>query len=839
LPDSPDPVSSIDPSDSGISLEENTELRRFEVGPFRFHDRDLYDRHLMFDNVVDPSRAHARQRFEALAHSVRDVLMQRWVLTKQTQEARKAKEVCYLSMEFLIGRALTNNVLNMGLEGFVRKDLEADGQDWHALAEQEPDSALGNGGLGRLAACFIDSLATLEYPAIGYGLRYEYGSFRQGIQNGWQIEQPDNWLRHADPWEVARPHQCASVQFDTSFVLQRGNMVPVPGSAMRLIGIPYDRPVVGFGGKTVNTLRLWGAAAPDSFDLRTFSDGDFFGAISDRVMAEALTRVLYPNDSRPHGRSLRFMQECFLVFCSLDDIVQRFLRRGNQWAALPDKVAIQLNDTHPALAVAELMRILLDRAGLSWEQAWDITVRTLAYTNHTLLPEALEKWPVEIFEMLLPRHLQIIYEINARFLAEVRGRCGDDGARLERMSLIEERPVRSVRMAHLAIVGSHSTNGVSELHSELVRTRLVPDFAAYFPERFNNKTNGVTPRRWLMHANPGLSALITSGLGDGWIVDLERLEGLKALAEDAAFRDAFLDTKRKAKVRFAQWLVQAGGPSVDPDSIFDCQIKRIHEYKRQLLNVLHIIVRYQRLLADPGLEIPPRTFFFAGKAAPSYHLAKLVIKLIHCLAERIAAEPRVRDRIKVVFLPDYNVSLAERLIPAADVSEQISTAGFEASGTGNMKFMMNGALTVGTRDGATVEMARQTGEENFFLFGLTAAEVAGSRDWYKPMWHYWNELEVRQALDLLFSRDFSPGEPGIFEPIRGRLLGQGDYYMHLADLASYARAQERVSDVYRDRQAWARKALLNVAASGHFSTDRTIREYAREIWQVEPTSVPV
>jgi starch phosphorylase len=608
---------------------------------------------------------------------------------------------------------------------------------------------------------------------------------------------------------------------------------------MRLIGVPFDRPVVGFGGKTVNTLRLWEATAKDSFDLRMFSDGDFVGAINDRVIAEAITRVLYPNDSRPQGRALRFMQECFLVCCSLDDIIQRFLARGNKWPSLPDKVAIQLNDTHPALAVAELMRILIDRAGLPWEQAWDLTTRTLAYTNHTLLPEALEKWPVDLFEALLPRHLQIIYEINARFLADVRGRYGDDGALLERMSLIEERPVRSVRMANLAIVGSHSTNGVSELHSELVRTTLVPDLAAFYPERFNNKTNGVTPRRWLMHANRGLSALITSGIGNGWITDLDRLQGLKALAGDSAFRDAFLEIKRESKVRFAQWLAQGAGPSVDPESIFDCQIKRIHEYKRQLLNALHIIILYQRLLADSSFEMRPRTFFFAGKAAPSYHLAKVVIKLIHCLAARIAAEPRVRDRIKVVFLPDYGVSLAERLIPAADVSEQLSTAGFEASGTGNMKFMMNGALTIGTRDGATLEMARQAGEENLFLFGLTAAEVAGSRGWYKPMWHYWNQLPVRQALDLIFSRTLSPGEPEIFEPLRERLITHGDYFMNLADLVPYAQAQERVDALYRDPQAWAQKVLLNIAASGRFSADRTIREYARDIWQVEPSPVPI
>jgi len=814
------------------------ESQLFEVGPFRFLDPDTYDRHLMFDNAVDRSRAHPRQRFEALSRTLRDLLMQRWVLTHQTQHHANPKQLYYISMEFLIGRALTNNLLNMGVQDFVQQDMQADQQDWRALAEEEPDAGLGNGGLGRLAACFIDSLATLEFPAMGYGLRYDYGIFRQTIDRGWQRERPDNWLRHADPWEVARPHQCATVQFETSFKLRHGQVVPVPGRSMQLIGVPFDRPVVGFGAKSINTLRLWGAGAPDSFNFGEFSEGDFFGAVSERVIAESLTRVLYPDDSRREGRSLRFMQECFLVCCSLADIIQRFRRRGNEWHALPDKVAIQLNDTHPSLAVAELMRILLDQANLSWEEAWDLTVRTLAYTNHTLLPEALEKWPIELFEALLPRHLQIIYEINARFLAEVRGRLGDDGARLERMSLIEEHPVRSVRMAHLAIAGSHSTNGVSEIHSALVRERLVPDFAAFFPERFNNKTNGVTPRRWLLLANPELSALITETIGDEWPHALEQLSGLAPMAEDAGFRAAFRAAKYNAKRRFARWLADSSGIVVDPDTIFDCQIKRIHEYKRQLLNVLHIVLLYQRLRSQPTLAIPPRTFFFAGKAAPAYHLAKLIIKLIHNVAARIEVEPNVRHQIKVVFLPDYNVTLAERLIPAADVSEQISTAGFEASGTSNMKLMMNGALTLGTRDGATIEMAQEAGEENFFLFGLSAEEVAASRAWYQPMWHYWNDPEIRQAIDLLFSDHFSPDEPGIFDPIRHRLLVEGDYYMHLADLQSYARAQEALGALYVEPHAWARKAILNVAASGRFSSDRTIREYARDIWGITPSPVP-
>jgi starch phosphorylase len=823
-------------NDVAPEAEAHPELRRFEHGPFRFREPDLYDRHLMFDSGSDASRASARERFEALARSLRDVLMQRWVLTRKTHEEKNPKQVYYLSMEFLIGRSLGNNILNMGVESFVREDLQSDGQDWRMLAEEEPDAGLGNGGLGRLAACFVDSLATQEIPAIGYGLRYEHGIFRQLIEGGRQLERPDNWLRHPDPWEVARPRRWQRVELATAIRQRRGEMVLVPGQRMTLLGFPFDRPVVGWGGKTINTLRLWSATSPDQFDLGEFNDGDLFGAVSDRVLAESLTRVLYPDDSRPQGRGLRFIQECFLVCCSLGDIVRRFHHRGNGWAALPDKVAIQLNDTHPALAVAELMRILLDHAGLPWDQAWDLTVRTLAYTNHTLLPEALEKWPIALFESLLPRHLQIIYEINARLLAEVRRQGGDDRKAAE-MSLIEETPVRSVRMAHVAIVGSHSTNGVSRLHSELVRTRLVPQFAALFPERFNNKTNGVTPRRWLLAANQPLAGLITEAIGDRWITSLEGLADLRPLAGDAAFRDRFLGAKAAAKERCAHWIADRFGVKIDPQSVFDCQIKRVHEYKRQLLNVLHIVDLYLRLREGTAGDPPPRTFILAGKAAPAYAFAKLVIQLIHHLAAHVDGDPAVAGRIKVLFLPDYGVGMAERLIPAADVSEQISTAGYEASGTSNMKFMMNGALTVGTRDGATVEMAEEAGENNFFLFGLTAAEVAGSRGWYSPMWHYDHQPEVRRAVDFLFGPELARGEPGVFEPIRQHLQGT-DQFMHLADLRPYLETQERVSQCYRDRATWSRKAVLNVAASGRFSSDRTIAEYARDIWRATPCPIP-
>jgi starch phosphorylase len=616
--------------------------------------------------------------------------------------------------------------------------------------------------------------------------------------------------------------------------LENGVVHAVPGNLSHLLGAPYDRPVVGYGGRTINTLRLWQAASPDFFDFGEFSSGDFVGAIVDRVIAETVTRVLYPDDSTVKGQALRFVQEYFLVCCSLADIVARFRQSNAEWQLLPEKVAIQLNDTHPAIAVAELMRILLDEARLGWDEAWDLTVRTLAYTNHTLLPEALEKWPIQFFELVCPRLLEITYEINRRFLADVRQRYPDDEDRMRRMSLIEESPARQVRMANLAIVGTHSTNGVARIHSELLRTRVVADFAGMFPERFNNKTNGVTPRRWLLLANPELARLITEAIGDDWIVDLSQLRKLLPLADDADFRDRVLIAKQACKERFASWIKATTGEAIDANTIFDSQIKRIHEYKRQLLNALHIVVLYNRLRANPALEMPSRTFFFAGKAAPAYRLAKLIIKFINNVGDTIAADPAVRDRIKVVFLPNYNVSLAERLIPASDISEQISTAGYEASGTGNMKFMMNGALTIGTRDGATIEMADEAGEENLFLFGLTADQVAQSRTWYSPRWHYENEPETREALDLIFNDHFSAKERGIFAPLRETLLECGDYYMHLADLTSYAAAQERVGMQYADRDGWARKVIINIASSGWFSSDRTIAEYAAEVWGAEP-----
>jgi len=796
------------------------------------------ERYLLCEKLVDPLSASSRQKFEATSRFIRDLIAHRWVMTRRERGRTDPKRIHYLSMEFLLGRTLRNNLMNLSAEPLVRQAMREQGWNLDALIEEEPDAGLGNGGLGRLAACFIDSLATMQYAAIGYGLRYEYGIFKQSIVNGFQVEQPDNWLFETDPWEIPRQHKVYVVPLNATVELRGAAVRFTRNKPSHLLGIAYDRPVVGYGANCVNTLRLWAAAAPNSFDLGEFSQGDFAGAVLTKVAAESVTRVLYPDDSTEAGRVLRFVQQYFLVSCSLQDICARFFASGlASWPSLPDRVAVQMNDTHPSLCVAELMRILLDQAQMSWDEAWSITQRTLGYTNHTLLPEALEKWPVDLFETIIPRQLEIIYEINRRFLDSVRRRYPGDEARVQRVSLIEESPMRRVRMAHLAVVGSHSTNGVAQIHSDLLRRNVLRDFAELYPERFNNKTNGVTPRRWLQQANPYLSALITQTIGKEWITDLSALRKLLPHAEDAGLRAQFRAAKREAKAAFADWLKTTSHEIVDPDSIFDSQIKRIHEYKRQLLNVLHIVIIYNRLRKNPGDAMMPHTFFFAGKAAPAYTFAKLTIKLISNVAGTINGDAAARGRLKVLFLPDYNVSLAERLIPASDVSEQISTAGFEASGTGNMKFMMNGALTIGTRDGATIEMAEEAGEDNFFLFGLTAQQVEDSAAWYDPHWHYAHDPETKEALDLIFSNHFSRNEPGIFEPIRRALLDNGDHYRHLADLKDYSRAHAELDACYGNPETWSRKAMINVACSGKFSSDRTIREYADQIWDLKPSPV--
>ena len=832
------PISKLTESDSLAKLALQYGL---SAADFATALHALYERHLLFDNGKDPDVTNDREHYEAFARSVRDILTQRWVHTRKTYAQANPKRIYYLSMEFLIGRSLSNNITNLLLDPMLKNVINQKDVNWLALVQKEPDAGLGNGGLGRLAACFLDSLATMQLPAMGYGLRYEYGMFKQTIRDGWQREEPDNWLRHPDPWEVARPYACVKVNLNCSFIIREGALRAIVGHESSLYGMPFDRPIVGYGGKNINTLRLWAAAAPDYFDFQEFSSGDFVGALAETLAAESITRVLYPDDSTSFGQALRFVQEYFLVACSLADIVRRFQHRAhyaNEWNHFPEKVAIQLNDTHPTMAVPELMRILLDDAHLGWDQAWDITQRTFAYTNHTLLPEALEKWPVDWFAMVSPRLLDIIYEINRRFLDDVRAKHPGDEGLVARVSLIEEGPVRKVRMANLAIVGSHSTNGVAAIHSQLLRTTTVKDLAQIFPERFNNKTNGVTPRRWLRLCNPPLARAVSGAIGDAWITDLGQLSRLKPLADDAGFRDDFLKAQSEAKTQFADWLKSTSGVTIDPQSIFDSQVKRIHEYKRQLLNALRIVVLYNRLRENRNLDMPPRTFFFAGKAAPAYHLAKLIIKFINNLAGTIDGDPAVKGRIKVLFLPDYRVSLAERLIPASDVSNQISTAGYEASGTSNMKFMMNGALTIGTRDGATIEMAEAAGEENFFFFGLTAQQVADSRSWYNPQWHYDHEPETRAALDLIFSDYFSRNEHGVFAPLRDTLLTHGDFYMHLADLQSYLAADQHLCNLCSDHQAWARKSILNIAGSGNFSSDRTIAQYNSEIWKAAPCPVP-
>jgi len=812
---------------------------QYDCGPLKLSGSSnaLYERHLLFDNVRASSEIGNRERYEAVARSVRDILSQRWEKTEEVYDRENPKRVYYLSMEFLIGRSLNNNVVNLGLGPLADRFFQRHQLDELALLSEEPDAGLGNGGLGRLAACFLESMATMQLPGMGYGLRYEYGIFKQSIVDGWQREQPDNWLRRPDPWEVARPHLAVPVELGCSFEVRGGSLRAIAGVPSSLLGIPYDRPVVGYGGKTINTLRLWASATPHEFDFQEFSAGDFVGALAERLTAETVTRVLYPDDSTSMGQGLRFVQEYFLVACSLADLVRRFQKSNSNWDDLPTKVAIQLNDTHPSLAVAELMHILLDTAKLDWERSWDLTKRTLAYTNHTLLPEALEKWPVRWFELMLPRHLEIILEIDRRLREEVQTRWPGDNGRIERIAIVEQGN-HLVRMAHLAIAGSHSTNGVAEIHSKLLRNVTVSDLAELYPDRFNNKTNGVTPRRWLLLSNPGLAECISEAIGDRWIANATDLERLRSLADDSGFISAVQTAKRKAKVRFADWLKAQAGVLVDPDTIFDSQVKRIHEYKRQLLNGLRVVALYHRLRQNPSLDMPPRTFFFAGKAAPAYHAAKLIIKFLNNLAATIDRDPLVRGRLRLLFLPDYCVSLAEQLIPASDVSNQISMAGYEASGTSNMKFMMNGALTIGTRDGATIEMAEAAGEENFFLFGLTADQVANSRCWYSPGWHYENEPEIRAVLDLIFSGEFSRNEPAVTDALRNILLVGGDTYMHLADFTSYMDADSNLQSLYRKPEAWSRKAILNIAASGRFSSDRTIAEYARDIWEVAPCPLP-
>ena len=792
--------------------------------------------HLQFSQGKDEHTATALDRFFSLSYAVRDRLMRRWIQTQQAYYQSDAKRVYYLSLEFLMGKALESNLINLNLYDGARDALSGIGLDLADLLGEEPDAGLGNGGLGRLAACFLDSMATLGLPAYGYGIRYEFGIFDQDIRDGWQVERPEEWLRYGNPWEVARPEYEVPVSFygRTEAGHDEDGKYRVRWvDARHVLGTPFDTPIAGYRNGTVNTLRLWRARASSDLDLADFNRGDYLAAVEDKNLSENISKVLYPNDLTVMGKELRLQQQYFFVACSIHDIVTRHLKTHEGLDSLADKVAIQLNDTHPAIAIAELMRVLVDESGLEWDRAWETCRAIFGYTNHTLMPEALERWPVDLFGRVLPRHLEIILEVNRQFLEEQRRRGVDEGA-LARMSLVEEGPVRHVRMANLAVVGSHSVNGVAGLHTELLKTDLFKDFNALWPERFNNKTNGVTPRRWLVQANPELARMITEVIGPGWETDLRELRRLEPLAEDEAFRRRFREVKRANKERLAEIVLRENGITVDPSSIFDVQVKRLHEYKRQLLNVLHIVAQYLRMKADPSYAPVPRTYIFGAKAAPGYAMAKWHIKLINSVADVVNHDIDVRGRIAVVFLRNYSVSLAERVFPAADVSEQISTAGKEASGTGNMKFAMNGALTIGTLDGANVEIREEVGPENFFLFGLTVDQVKELKPHYDPWEFYRRNEELKRVIDAIAGSTFSPAQPRLFQPVVDSLLNGGDPYLCLADFAAYLQCQEEVAKAYLDPERWSRMAILNVARTGWFSSDRTIREYAEQIWDVMP-----
>jgi len=795
--------------------------------------------HLMFTCCKDISSATLLDLFFALSYTVRDRLMARWMATQRTYQDVDPKRVYYLSAEFLPGRFLANNLINLGLFDLAKEGLREYGIELAAVLEQEADPGLGNGGLGRLAACFLDSMATMQLPGHGYGIRYEFGIFRQEIQDGNQVEQPDAWLRNGTPWEMVRPEYTVEVSFG-------GDVSQMPGPDGRLrtrwnagqhvLGVPYDYPIAGYGNNTVNTLRLWNAKASSEFDLEVFNDGDYRRAVEEKALTESISKVLYPKDDSLAGKELRLKQQYFFCACSVHDIVRRYLKRHRNFDLFPSKVAIQLNDTHPAVTVAELMRVLLDEHDMEWEPAWEITNATLGYTNHTLLPEALEKWPLPLFGRLLPRHLQIIFEINHRFLRDVHVRTGGDGAIKQRMSIVEEGEPKHLRMAHLAVVGSHSVNGVAALHSELVKTRVLRDFAQLWPTRFNNKTNGVTPRRWLRLCNYGLGTLITSRIGDAWVTDLSRLSELEQHADDPSFAAEVRAVKRANKERLGAILHRRHGVDLDPDMLFDVQVKRIHEYKRQLMNCLHVVALYRRLKFE-GQDIVPRAVLFGGKAAPGYAMAKKQIKLINDVAAIVNDDPVTKGKLRCFFVPNYNVSAAQRIIPAADLSEQISMAGKEASGTGNMKFQMNGALTIGTLDGANIEIREEVGEDNFFLFGLDAEEVRERQmRGYEPGQYIAASPNLREAIELIDSGYFSPSALGAHRDVVDYLRYQ-DPYLICADFEDYVACHDRAAALFLEPDRWTQMAIMNIARAGKFSSDRTISEYASEIWGVGPVPI--
>ena len=785
-----------------------------------------------------PGLATQNDYYQALAYAVRDRMLRRWISTAAAYTKQGSRTVAYFSAEFLMGPHLGNNLINLGIYDEVRQAIGELNLNFDELVAQEDEPGLGNGGLGRLAACFIDSLATLQIPALGYGIRYEFGIFHQEIVDGWQTEKTDKWLRFGNPWEIARPEWAVEVKLggyteQYTDELERLRVRWVPHK--KVVGVPYDTPILGYRVNTANTLRLWKAEAPESFDFSVFNRGDYYGAVNQKISSENLSKVLYPNDDQLQGKELRLEQQYFFVSCSLQDMFRIIKIQKVPIERFHEKFAAQLNDTHPAIAVAELMRLLVDEYVVPWDVAWSITSKTFAYTNHTLLPEALECWPLGLFAKVLPRHLQIILEINARFLDEVRIRFYGDEERLARLSLIDERGERYVRMAHLACVGSHAINGVAELHSELLKQDVLKDFYELWPERFGNKTNGVTPRRWMVLSNPRLAGLLCKSIGEGWIKNLAEISKLEPLAEDAAFRVKWREVKRACKRDFAVFAQERTGILVDPESLFDVQVKRIHEYKRQHLNILHVIALYHRLRSDVHADMQPRTFVFGGKAAPGYHIAKLIIKLITAVGDVVNRDPAVRDRLKVVFLPNFNVTNGQRVYPAAELSEQISTAGKEASGTGNMKFSMNGALTIGTLDGANVEIRAEVGPENFFLFGLSTDEVYRLKaSGYRPSDYFTGEL--KEVIDLIRGGFFSRGDTEMFKGLIDGLIWH-DPYLVFADFASYLECQRSVDAAYRDVERWTRMSILNTARSGKFSSDRSIREYSADIWHA-PT-VPV
>ncbi len=826
------------PSKAPTASQESDPVSKEDIASFK---RRLFH-HLKHTVSKNPETATNRDWFTVTAHSIRDLLVETWMDSVRQHVHEDAKNVYYLSMEFLIGRSLDNNMLASGFLDIARATFADMGLEIDLVRNEEPEAALGNGGLGRLAACFMDSMATLGIPGIGYGIHYHHGMFRQEIRDGAQIEVPENWLVQANPWEFERPEFSYPVRFG-GWVEQTRDAVGRDHfrwhGEEEVTAVAVDFPIAGYGGFSANSIRLWAARSSHGFDLTRFNQGDYLEAVKAEVDSESLSRVLYPDDSTSQGKALRFKQEYFFAAASLADILRRFERtHGDDYSRLPRKVAVQLNDTHPSIAVAELMRLLLDEQHLGWDDAWDICNGVFAYTNHTLLPEALETWPVSLFEAMLPRHLQIIYEINQRFLDDVRQNLGDDGALLSRLSLIQEGGEKRVRMSHLAFVGSHRVNGVARIHTELMKSGIFADLHRVFPERIVNETNGITPRRWLNEANRPLSTLITRHVGDDWKTDLDQLRKLVPLADDTGFRDAFGAVKRANKERLTTWANKQLDKAIDPDSLFDVQVKRIHEYKRQLLNVLHVITRANRIRAGRLTDPVPRTVIFAGKAAPGYLTAKLIIRLINGVAETLDADPKVRDSLRVLFVPNYDVSTAERLIPAADLSEQISMAGTEASGTGNMKLALNGALTIGTRDGANIEIAEEVGEENVFFFGLgpreaTALQASGN---HNPWQYYTADHELAETLDMIRGGAFSRGDTALFEPLMRTLMGAGDRYLLLADYADYLRAQKDVDTNWRDRDDWLRKSVLNTARMGKFSSDVTIMDYARTIWDVHGTS---